>query len=286
MAIGSTVPGFILSGDTIINETGTGNVNDAANIVRVFNRPFWMTDLIGKSKEQIINITQADHNFPYQWLIDRINETGRTGQVIVVNIHGDLVSLPGSPCLYFPAYMGDTVSITINIYAQVFGRGGDGAGTQMGQGYAPNGGNGNHAIQTEIGSKLIINNMGVIAGGGGGGACAWKANTSGSPVTCNGGGGGGRPYGAGGRTDGGDRPGNNTPGNPGTFDAPGTAVPYYGGPPSWLAGNGGDVGQSGTGVQHLDGNTMHGSSPGVTGYAVLGAGTQWINYGATYGPVQ
>ncbi|MFI7813024.1 hypothetical protein [Citrobacter werkmanii] len=172
-------------------ETGQAWMTEAAKVVRLHAAPFWMSELIGGTKEVYITLNWNDHNYNPDDLINRINQvTGGNyaNAAIVINVSGQYVA-PNTwtPCFRFPAAMASVAYIRINNSGYIFGRGGNGRGYKdygtngsSGKGQGDTdiaGGNGGPAIQNDIGGKLQIYNTGVISGGGAGGAGVWQESS-------------------------------------------------------------------------------------------------------------
>ncbi|WP_407204806.1 receptor-recognizing protein [Enterobacter hormaechei] len=180
-------------GSSAVSETGQRWMSAAGRSVRV-GAPFWMKTLVGKSREQVINVS-ANNNYSWSTLVNQIKSLGVKDNAIRVNITGTIVSSSASaPCLNFTSELASCayILLVINSGQMVLGRGGNGGGG--GNGDANKGKPGGPAITNAIGSKLRIQNNGIIGGGGGGGGAVGAGNNK--PTYS--GGGGGRPFGVGG----------------------------------------------------------------------------------------
>ncbi|MCX8979191.1 hypothetical protein NLN92_14355 [Citrobacter portucalensis] len=169
-------------------ETGQAWMTEAAKVVRLHAAPFWMSELIGGTKEVYITLNWNDYNYNPDDLINRINQvTGGNyaNAAIVINVSGQYVAAnTGIPCFRFPASMASVAYIRINNSGYIFGRGGTGRaykhyGTNWSSGKGKfdtdiAGGPGGPAIENNIGGKLQIYNTGVISGGGAGGPGIWR----------------------------------------------------------------------------------------------------------------
>ncbi|CUL02266.1 Phage tail fiber adhesin Gp38 [Escherichia phage slur07] len=255
------VPGWI--GESAVNETGQRWMDAAMRAVRV-SVPGWMSSMAGQSKEVYYSIG-ASNSYNKDTLINYLKSQGSTP--VVVTITGNIVSSSaGQPCLDFPSSLTNAyVTLNINSGVHVLGRGGNGGSNSAG-------GAGGTAINNGIGTRLRINNNGIIGGGGGGGAGARYHPFPQMDMIF--GGGGGRPFGAAGAAGGGA-----AAASAGTISAPGKGTVsgvHYG-------GNGGDLGAAGKSsyIQGGTGGTVH--SGGAAGKAVTGNAPTWTKVGTIYG---
>ncbi|HBL5511014.1 TPA: receptor-recognizing protein, partial [Enterobacter hormaechei] len=109
MAIGS---GWV--GSSAVSETGQRWMSAAGSAVRV-GTPFWMGTLVGKSREQVINVS-ANSNYSWSTLINQIKSLGVTGNAFRVNITGTIVSSStGAPCLNFTSELASCAYILLVI---------------------------------------------------------------------------------------------------------------------------------------------------------------------------
>ncbi|WKV23593.1 tail fiber protein [Salmonella phage SEA1] len=247
-------------GSSYVAETGQNWASLAANELRVTERPFWISSFIGRSKEEIWEWTGPNHSFNKDWLIGELRNRG--GTPVVINIRADQVShTAGVPLFEFPGDLPNAY-VTLNIYATIYGRGGNGGGRG-------NGDKGGDCIHNWIGNRLRINNQGWICGGGGGGGGSYWDPGWGNPQY--GAGGGGRPFGVAPWTN------FNTPATNGTLEAPGHGS--RGG--NFGGGDGGQTGANGGGAWGPSGELYRG---GASGHAVVGTSPQWINTGNIAGP--
>lgn len=253
-------------GTSAVAQTGQRWGQDQRLAVRL-PREGWYSDLIGRSMEVVIEIN-AEWNYNKDWVIASLRNAGSAP--VVLNIRGDIVSYSaGVPVLEFPWDLQNEY-ITINNFASIWGRGGNGGGQN---GFWPS--NGGPAISNYIGRRLRINNGGNIGGGGGGGGCAYQAASAQAAV----GGGGGCPLGIGGASYiGAQHNGVNA-----TISSQGNAgASYYssdravhGGAGAWYAG------QAGSASGNINGYAYTQGAAG--GAALVGEAPTWINLGAVYG---
>ncbi|UPW42358.1 hypothetical protein EBPHNEJP_00060 [Salmonella phage CF-SP2] len=239
------IPGNI--GSSAKAETGQAWMSAAAVQLRLPGSAVWMSQFAGRSKEEIWEWGGENHSFNKDWLIGELRARG--GTPVVINIRAHQVSYtPGVPLFEFPGDLPNAY-ITLNIYADIYGRGGTGGVAYLG------GNPGGDCIHNWIGNRLRINNQGWICGGGGGGGGFRVGHTEA-------GGGGGRPLGAGGVSS------LNLNGDNATLGAPGRGYQLGTG----YAGTGGDVGNPGSA-------SSEGAGGGAAGRAVVGTSPQWINTG-------
>ncbi|HDW3274224.1 receptor-recognizing protein [Enterobacter cancerogenus] len=271
MAIGS---GWV--GSSAVNETGQRWMSAAGRAVQV-SPPFWIKTLVGKSREQVINVS-ANNNYSWSTLVSQIKSLGVKDNAFRVNITGTIVSSStGAPCLNFTSELAGCayILLVINSGQMVLGRGGNGGGG--GNGDANIGKPGGPAITNAIGTKLRIQNNGIIGGGGGGGGAVGAGNNK--PTFS--GGGGGRPFGIGGSKtypSGGGGNGSNAsltaPGAGNTSTSLGTSV----------GGKGGDLGSAGAAASHSGGGkNITPYAGGAGGAAVNGNAPTWVTVGTIYG---
>lgn len=253
-------------GWSAVAETGQNWMGGAAGVLRM-GIPFWMSQMIGRSRE-IVHTLGADHNFNGQWFRDRCFEAGSAP--IVFNITGDLVSYSRDVPLFF--MYGDTPNeyVQLNIHgAHMWGRGGQGGWTHSGG--DGNGQPGGHCIQNDIGGRLRINNGGVICGGGGGGGgIAYRPHSGANWQDI--GGGGGRPFGPGG--------GGGYSGGGASYEGPGGGYNFG----NAHSGAGGDAGGNGQNAWYDGGKVLKVGAGGAAGWAVIGSAPTWQNVGVIYGP--
>ncbi|HCQ6946065.1 TPA: receptor-recognizing protein, partial [Enterobacter hormaechei] len=147
MAIGS---GWV--GSSAVNETGQRWMSAAGRAVQV-SPPFWIKTLVGKSREQVINVS-ANNNYSWSTLVSQIKSLGVKDNAFRVNITGTIVSSStGAPCLNFTSELAGCayILLVINSGQMVLGRGGNGGGG--GNGDANIGKPGGPAITNAIGTK-------------------------------------------------------------------------------------------------------------------------------------
>ncbi|ANA49592.1 tail fiber protein; host specificity [Salmonella phage vB_SnwM_CGG4-1] len=251
------IPGNI--GSSAKAETGQAWMSAAAVQLRLPGSDVWMSQFAGRSKEEIWEWGGANHSFNKDWLIGELRNRG--GTPVVINIRADQVSYtPGVPLFEFPGDLPNAY-ITLNIYATIYGRGGNGSNGSSA------GGGGGDCIHNWIGTRLRINNQGWICGGGGGGG---GLQINGDPSQ---GGGGGRPFGLGGTN------GYNLNGTNASILSPGAG---YNNGYGDVAGNGGDVGNGGGGA-HSESGFYQTAPAGGAGRAVVGTSPQWIATGSIAG---
>ncbi|HBL9113083.1 TPA: receptor-recognizing protein [Enterobacter hormaechei] len=270
MAIGS---GWV--GSSAVSETGQRWMSAAGSAVRV-GTPFWMGTLVGKSREQVINVS-ANSNYSWSTLINQIKSLGVTGNAFRVNITGTIVSSStGAPCLNFTSELASCayILLVINSGQMVLGRGGNGGGG--GNGDANIGKPGGPAITNAIGTKLRIQNNGIIGGGGGGGGAVGAGNNK--PTYS--GGGGGRPFGIGGTK---TFPNGGGNGSNASLTAPGAGYTSTSLGTS-IGGRGGDLGSAGATASHSGGGkNITPYAGGAGGAAVNGNAPTWVTVGTIYG---
>lgn len=250
-------------GSSAVSETGQRWMSAAMQAVRL-GRPAYMSAMVGRSKEIHYSIV-ASNSYNKDTLINWMKAQGSTP--VVITITGNIVSQStGVPCLDFPSSLtNEYVTLIINSGVHVLGRGGNGGSNSAG-------GAGGNAINNGIGTRLRINNNGIIGGGGGGGAGA-RYNPF-PQMDMKFGGGGGRPFGAAGAAGGGA-----AAASAGTISAPGKGTVsgvHYG-------GDGGDLGAAGKSsyIKGGTGGTVH--SGGAAGKAVTGNAPRWDKVGTIYG---
>ncbi|QFR55865.1 putative tail fiber protein [Yersinia phage JC221] len=255
------VPGWI--GQSAVGETGQRWMADARVALRL-PATGWMSDMAGRSKESIIYINTADHNYNYIHLQNELFSRGTTPVRIEVTQHLASYST-GAPLFNFPAELQNEY-IHLYITSNVMGRGGEGgkAGSREGK-------PGGNCINNWIGGRLRIDNRGAICGGGGGGGSV----AVGGGVSS--GGSGGRPLGLGGVAEGRDK----QDGANASYDSPGPAI--HNGRYNSTGGAGGEVGSAGGGGI-APGGQSDAYPGGAAGWAVAGTAPTWINRGNVYGP--
>ena len=247
-------------GSSAVSETGQRWMSAAMQAVRL-GRPAYMSAMVGRSKEIHYSIG-ASNSYNKDTLINWMKAQGSTP--VVITITGNIVSQStGVPCLDFPSSLtNEYVTLIINSGVHVLGRGGNGGSNSAG-------GAGGNAINNGIGTRLRINNNGIIGGGGAG------ARYNPFPqMDMKFGGGGGRPFGAAGAAGGGA-----AAASAGTISAPGKGTVsgvHYG-------GDGGDLGAAGKSsyIKGGTGGTVH--SGGAAGKAVTGNAPRWDKVGTIYG---
>lgn len=254
MAVGS---GWV--GSSAVTETGQRWMSAARTALRL-STAGWMSEMVGKSKEFVINVT-ANDNYDRDTLVNAMSAAcggNWTNAAFRINVSGR-VTCPysKSSVFWFGGAMTAVSYVHIVNSGWIVGRGGNGTIASGGRS-----GDGRHAIENYIGTKLRIENNGIIAGGGGGGGGSSNAS----------GGGGGRPLGAG--TSNAQR----SNGAPGTWDAGGAGGSYGTG----RGGAGGDFGQAG-GAPVLSSGSV-GSTQGNSGYAVYGQTPTYVKAGDIRGP--
>lgn len=230
--------------------------------------PFMCSQFIGLTDIFIINITDSNHDFDANNLVNAMTATCGGNWVgakfkIVVHANVELASKSGEyQCMWFGGMMNECESIIIENHGYILGRGGDGG--VGGDRYKPvgfPGSPGKVGIVVDDGVKLTIDNYGSIGGGGGGGG-AWNS----SP------GGGGAPLGAGGAWMNG---GSHLPAAASFFDS---------GIGDARAGNGGAWGERGA-----NSPPMGNQAGGAAGSAIelrAGATVEFINRGEIYGEIK
>ncbi|PEH74290.1 receptor-recognizing protein [Edwardsiella tarda] len=255
MAI-ATIPGWI--GSSAVAETGERWMSAARRAVRL-SPSGWMSEMAGRSKEILVTLNGSNNGFSSTWLVEHIeglvngNITGHVIKIVITS-GTTLINDPSNleeEVIYIPDTWGACTNIIIENHGRILGRGGNGGGQWRG------GEPGYHAIQNDLGTKLIIRNHGIIAGGGGGGSSAHREISGGREY----GGGGGAPLGLGGRA-----PYAN--GNNASIDNPGSGAEY--------AGKGGGWGQNGANDSY---------SGGKAGMAVRNKAPTWEVRGTIYGAV-
>ncbi|EMB8467663.1 receptor-recognizing protein [Enterobacter hormaechei] len=270
MAIGS---GWV--GSSAVNETGQRWMSAAGRAVQV-SPPFWIKTLVGKSREQVINVS-ANNNYSWSTLVSQIKSLGVKDNAFRVNITGTIVSSStGAPCLNFTSELAGCayILLVINSGQMVLGRGGNGGGG--GNGDANIGKPGGPAITNAIGTKLRIQNNGIIGGGGGGGGAVGAGNNK--PTYS--GGGGGRPFGIGGTK---TFPNGGGNGSNASLTAPGAGYTSTSLGTS-IGGRGGDLGSAGATASHSGGGkNITPYAGGAGGAAVNGNAPTWVTVGTIYG---
>lgn len=248
------------------NETGQALMSLARVAVRL-SAAGYMSEMGGRSMEAQYLI-EENLAFDRNVLIAWIREQGATP--IVITIRGNVVSAASNaPTLEFPADLPSaTIKVIVEPGANLLGKGGNGgSGGSNSKGNA--GGAGGTAINNLIGTRLSVDNQGVISGGGGGGA----AGTAIIPTPPTGirivgyhGGGGGAPLGNAGAANlsgGAGRAGTLTAGGAG-----GTATNIQG---AGMAGGGWGLNGNGGG--------SNSNAGGTRGWAVQSQSPTWINKG-------
>lgn len=249
-------------GSSAKSETGQSWMIAAGSVIKLYPT-FWMSGMVGKSKDINVYIGSSDHNYNQSKLVNAVtavmpqNQWSGVGLNLYINSGVQLVSdSNGSPCLNLAALSAFS-KITLINSGTILGRGGRGTSSQNN---GADGTAGGPAIS--IGSannwKVWIDNRGVIGGGGGGGGKA-----------LGGSGGGGAPFGPGGVSNLG------TGGNAsyGSAGSGGKTGDNRGGDGGWY----GAAGASGTG---------NGTAPGKPGGAAIaynGGNVTYINAGTMYG---
>lgn len=277
-------------GKSALDETGKNWMSEAGGVLRL-GTPFWMSAMVGRSKELIINLDGHNHNFSSDWLVNHMSDLcggNWNDQIFIINVGSgvQLVSeqkpgqgnwygnLYNGQCMWFGGNMALCKSITINNSGYILGRGASAVNADVvgrPTGYQPPAPRGAHGIVCDNlpAGKLIINNWGVISGGGGastgsGGTEKWN---NGEPFTRGTlGGQGGAPFGLGGRAYGGQM-GNGAgwgdAGNPAQAYESGNFRTYFGASGGWGQwgkaggegnGAGNDIGQPGAGVFWVGGS--------------------------------
>ncbi|WWQ13160.1 receptor-recognizing protein [Morganella phage vB_Mm5] len=258
-------------GSSAKSETGQSWMIAAGSVIKLYPT-FWMSGMVGKSKDINVYIGSSDHNYNQSKLVNAVtavmpqNQWSGVGLNLYINSGVQLVSdSNGSPCLNLAALSAFS-KITLINSGTILGRGGIGAsggkGAGGGNGVIPDAGSaGGPAIS--IGSannwKVWIDNRGVIGGGGGGGGSAIATA-----------GGGGAPFGL---------KGNNAFGDAATsatYNAAGSggrAGDNRGGAGGWY----GAAGASGSG------NLVQPGNPAGAAIAYNGGNVTYINAGTMYG---
>lgn len=245
----SGLPSWI--GSQAVAETGQRSMYNARAALGLAGAG-WMSEMAGKTRTIIVNLTGSDHNFNtanlHQWMVNAAGGAWPANAVwrIIVGSGVQLVSYStGSACMWFGGAINGKVVIENHGY--ILGRGGNG-----GQGYrgSTQGGAGGSAIYRESKITLEIINYGVIGGGGGGGG---GANHSSVGDTI--GAGGGAPFGAGGA---------------GEYTGGGASFTNGGGAGAYKAGVGGGWGARGANAPG-PGNEL--GAGGANGRAIDGGGS-------------
>lgn len=243
----------------------------AAGAVIKLGTPFYMSQMVGRSKELRIVLAGSDHNFNPDIIRNQIppNSTVR----IVINPNVQIVSAGGRDALELHSGNLASCNFIVENYGWLLGRGGDGGAVQAN--YAHPGVTGRHAIVSNN-QGLVIYNYGTIGGGGGGGGSV--AGRSGNSYYGRSGG-GGAPFG---------QPGPNlgvnayNAGGAGSFDTGGPR-PSVGG--TAQAGRGGNWGQGGDGGGGASGGSQSGG--GIAGQACVAyTAVDWAVLGQTYGIIR
>lgn len=253
-------------GSSAKSETGQSWMIAAGSVIKLYPT-FWMSGMVGKSKDINVYIGSSDHNYNQSKLVNAVaavmpqNQWSGVGLNLYINSGVQLVSdSNGSPCLNLAALSAFS-KITLINSGTILGRGGRGKG---GANAADDGGsNGGPAIS--IGSannwKVWIDNRGVIGGGGGGGGAAMATN-----------GGGGAPFGLKGYT-------KSTIGTPATDASYGSAG-VGGKAGDNRGGNGGWYGAAGAAGS---GSVTTGGTSAGAAIAYNGGNVTYINAGTMYG---
>lgn len=268
MAI-SGLPSWI--GSQAVSETGQRSMYNARAALGLAGAG-WMSEMAGKERTVIVNITNVDHNFNtgtlHQWMLNAAGGSwpAQATWRIIVAPAASLISMGTSnACMWFGGAINGKV--IIENHGHIFGRGGAGGAITCGDAGCTQGGSaGGHAIYREPKITLEIINYGVIAGGGGGGGGGYTFSSAGGGRHYGQGGGGGAPYGAGGYTSGMNHP------------RPGSVAGYTDG---GVGGTGGDSGEAhgGTGGAlganggGAWGNNRANAGGGYAGNAIAGGGT-------------
>lgn len=248
MAI-SGLPSFI--GSQAVTETGQRSMAAARKALSL-TEAGWMSEMAGKSKVYVVNLTASDHNFDtarlHQLMLNSAGGTWPTNPntlwKIIVGAGVQLASQStSSACMWFGGAIKGKVIVENHGY--IIGRGGSSA--YRGSGYS-----GGQAIYREPHVTLEIINYGVIGGGGGGGGYGDSNGVRPS--------GGGAPFGVGGSHDG-------YVGGTATFTTYGNGVCRNSGNCGGRGGNWGEAGIGGT----EDGRYV--TSGGAAGAAIAGSGT-------------
>lgn len=257
-------------GSSAVDETGQRWISAARSTLRLPAYGGWMSEMVGRSREDVIYVSGNDHNYNYIHLQNELMNRGTTPVKIIVQGHLAAMNT-GSPCFNFPAELRNEY-IHLYIQSNVMGRGGDGGGST-----SHGGKNGGNAINNWIGGRLRIENVGAICGGGGGGG---DVGLGGNNATVAGGS-GGRPLGLGGGYNYGGS-GGKTNGNNASYDSPGarTGSVNYG---TNMGGAGGEVGSGGEAGIASGADNQTRFPGGAAGMAVAGTTPTWINRGNIYG---
>lgn len=240
-------------GSSAVTETGQRWMSAARTTLRL-NAAGWMSEMVGKSKEYVINVGASD-NYDRDALVNAMRTAcggNWSGAAFRINVSGRITCPANRNSVFW--FGGDMTTVSyVHIVNNgwIAGRGGYGKRSDE------RAGDGKHAIENYIGTKLRIENNGIIAGGGGGGGGATNAS----------GGGGGRPLGAG--TTNAQR----ANGAAGTWDAGGAGGRYG----TSLAGNGGNFGENG-GKASVGSGGVAGAA-GNAGYAIYGQAPTYIKAG-------
>lgn len=281
MAIGG-LPNWI--GSQAVSETGQRSMYNARAALGLSGAG-WMSEMAGKERTVIVNLTGSDHNFNtnnlHQWMVSAAGGSWPDYAVWKIVVHGgvQLVSYSaGQPCMWFGGAIKGKV--VIENHGHIFGRGGSGGNVPSADASAAQGGSaGGHAIVREPHITLEVINSGIIAGGGGGGGAGYTFSSAGGGRHYAQGGGGGAPFGAGGYTNGMNQP------------RPGAAAGYDFGGAGGTGGDGGEAhGGAGGGLGANGGgawgNNRANAGGGYAGNAIAGSGTIiWTHRGDIRGAV-